>query len=138
MFKSTETLYADLAKTLGVAELPADASGSLELTIGDDSTVILFAEDEYSLMLVAPVMPLPANLDYGLVLWLMRRNFYDSPLAPFRVSCDAAGTLVLWGRVPIEGMSGAALGSLIEALAAQSNLVREELGFGGDAAAEAS
>jgi len=35
-------------------------------------------------------------------------------------------------------MSGAALGSLIEALAGQSNLVREELGFGGDAAAEAS
>jgi len=100
MFKSTETLYADLAQTLGVAELPADASGSLELTIGEDSTVILFAEDEYSLMLVAPVMPLPANLDYGLVLWLMRRNFYDSPLAPFRVSCDAAGTLVLWAACP--------------------------------------
>jgi hypothetical protein len=135
MFKSTRALYADLAKALGVGALPADASGSIELTIGEDATVILFAEDAFTLMLVAPVMPLPAGLDYGVVLWLMRRNFYDSPLAPFRVSCDAAGTIVLWGRVPIEGMSGSALATLIDALGAESNLVREELGFGGAAAA---
>lgn len=135
MFKSTQALYAELAKALGVSELPADASGSIELTIGDDTTVIMFAEDAFSLMLVSPVMPLPAGLDYGLVLWLMRRNFYDSPLAPFRVSCDAAGTIVIWGRVPIQGMSGTALATLIDALGTESNLVREELGFGGGEAA---
>lgn len=135
MFPSTATLYAELAQSLGVAELPADDAGSLELTVGDDTTIMLFAEDEFSLMLVAPVMPLPAGLDYGLVLWLLRRNFHDSTLAPFRVSCDAAGTLVIWGRVPVSGMSGAVLGSLIESLAAESEQVREELGFGGDNAA---
>lgn len=134
MFKSTQALYAELAKALGVAELPADASGSIELTIGGDATVILFAEDAFTLMLVSPVMPLPSGLDYGLVLWLMRRNHYDSPLAPFRVSCDPAGTLMLWGRVPIQGMSGSSLATLIDALGTESNLVREELGFGGNAA----
>ena len=36
----------------------------------------------------------------------MRRNFHDSPLAPFRVGCDKAGTLVVWGRMPIDGLSG--------------------------------
>ena len=133
MFKSTASLYADLAKHLGVSELPADEAGSVELTIGADTTVMLFAEDEHSLMLAAPVMPLPSGLDYGLTLWLLRRNFHDSPLAPFRVACDAAGIIVLWGRVPIDGMSGGALASLIEALAAESELVREELGFAGPA-----
>ena len=129
MFKSTANLYADLARHLGVDALPADDAGSLELNIGDDASVMLFAEDEFSLMLAAPVMPLPANLDYGLVLWLLRRNFHDSTLAPFRLSCDTAGLIVLWGRVPVQGMSGATLAKLIEALAAEGALVREELGY---------
>jgi len=128
MFKSTAALYADLARHLGVEALPADEAGSVELNIGEDSTVMLFAEDEFSLMLAAPVMPLPAGLDYGLVLWLLRRNFHDSTLAPFRLSCDAAGIIVLWGRVPVQGMSGPTLAKLIEALAGESQLVREELG----------
>ena len=130
MFKSTATLYADLARHLGVEALPADESGSVELSLGTDTTVMLFAEDEFSLMLAAPVMPLPAGLDYGLMLWLLRRNFHDSTLAPFRVGCDAAGLIVLWGRVPVQGMTGATLARLIEALASESELVREELGYG--------
>ncbi len=128
MHKSTATLYADLARHLGVDELPADEAGSVELDIGEDTTVMLFAEDEFSLMLAAPVMPLPSGLDYGLTLWLLRRNFHDSALAPFRLSCDAAGIIVLWGRVPVQGMSGPTLAKLIEALAGESALVREELG----------
>lgn len=128
MFKSTQALYDDLAKTLGVAELPADESGSVELTIGEDTPVILFAEDAYTLMLVAPVVPLPAEPDYGVMLWLMRRNFHDSPLAPFRVACDAAGTVVIWGRVPIDSMDGAGLAALLDALGEESRKVRDELG----------
>ncbi len=128
MFKSTATLYADLARHLGIDGLPADDAGSVELNTADDTTVMLFAEDEFSLMLAAPVMPLPSGLDYGLVLWLLRRNFHDSALAPFRLSCDAAGIIVLWGRVPVQGMSGPTLAKLIEALAGESALVREELG----------
>ena len=127
MFKRTQAIYAALAKTLGVATLPADDNGSVQLTVGDNSTVTLFAEDEFTLMLVSPVMPLPKKVDYGGTLWLLRRNFYDSPIAPFRVSCDTAGSIIVWGRVPIDGMTGEALAGLIDSLAAEANLIREEL-----------
>lgn len=128
MFKRTQDLYAALAKTLGVATLPADENGGIQLTVGINSSVILFAEDEFTLMLVSPVMPLPKNPDYPTVLWLMRRNFYDSPIAPFRVSCDTAGSIIVWGRVPIEGMTGEALARLIDALGAEADFIRKELG----------
>ena len=127
MFKRTESLYAALAKTLGVGALPADDNGGVRLSIGENSTVTLFAEDEFTLMLVSPVMPLPKNLDYGAILWLLRRNFYDSPITPFRVSCDTVGTITVWGRVPVEGMTGESLAGLIDALAAEANNIREEL-----------
>ena len=57
----------------------------------------------------------------------MRRNFHDSPLAPFRVGCDAAGSLVIWGRMPIDGMSGEQLAGLLDAVAAEAALIREEI-----------
>ena len=127
MFKRTQSLYAALAKTLGVGALPADDNGGVQLSIGNNSTVTLFAEDEFTLMLVSPVMPLPKNLDYGTALWLLRRNFYDSPIAPFRVSCDTAGSIVVWGRVPVEGMTGEALAGLLDALAAEADFIRAEV-----------
>jgi hypothetical protein len=127
MFKQTQSLYAALAKTLGVGALPADDNGGVQLSIGNNSTVTMFAEDERTLMLVSPVMPLPKKLDYGTTLWLLRRNFYDSPIAPFRVSCDTAGSIVVWGRVPIEGMTGEALAGLLDALAAEADFIRAEV-----------
>ena len=127
MFKRTQALYAALAKTLGTTTLPADDSGAVQLTLGDNSTVSLFAEDEFTLMLVSPVMPLPKKVDYGSTLWLLRRNFYDSPIAPFRVACHTAGSIIVWGRVPIEGMTGEALAGLINSLATEADLIREEL-----------
>jgi hypothetical protein len=127
MFKRTQALYAALAKTLGVPTLPADENGGIQLTVGENSTVTLFAEDEFTLMLVSPVVPLPNKIEYGTALWLLRRNFYDSPLAPFRVSCDTAGTLVVWGRVPTEGMTGESLASLVDAVAAEADLIRTEV-----------
>jgi hypothetical protein len=126
--KRTQSLYAALAKALGLATLPADANGGLQLTVGDNSTVRLFAEDEFTLMMVAPVMSLPKNVNYGTTLWLLRRNFYDSPIAPFRVSCDTAGSIIVWGRVPVEGMTGESLARLIDALATESASIRKELG----------
>lgn len=127
MFKNTQALFADLAKTLGVAELPADDSGGIELSIGEDATVVLFAEDESTVMLVSPVMALPREPNYGQVAWLLRRNFYVSPLAPFRVACDPAGNLVIWGRVPIDGMTGSELAALVDAVASEADLMRSEL-----------
>ena len=128
MFDSTESLYAELAEVLGIASLPADDQGSVELAFGEDTTVLLFAEDAASLMLVVPVMPLPASLDYGRLLWLLQRNFHDSAIAPFRVCCDAAATIVLWGRVPTQSLDGAGLAGLAEALADEARVLREELG----------
>jgi hypothetical protein len=127
MFKQTQSLYAALAKTLGVGALPADDNGGVQLSIGNNSTVTMFAEDERTLMLVSPVMPLPKKLDYGTTLWLFRRNFYDSPIAPFRVSCDTAGSIVVWGRVPVEGMTGESLAGLLDALAAEADFIRAEV-----------
>jgi hypothetical protein len=127
MFKRTQSLYAALAKTLGVDALPADENGGIQISIGDNSTVTLFAEDEFTLMLVSPVMALPKDMDYGTTLWLLRRNFYDSPIAPFRVSCDTAGSIVVWGRVPVESMTGEALAKLLQALGAEADFIRAEV-----------
>ncbi|MBN9509814.1 MAG: type III secretion system chaperone [Alphaproteobacteria bacterium] len=127
MFERTRALYDDLARTLGVAALPADPSGSVQLSVGENSTVALFAEDEFTLLLASPVTALPRQVEYGRILWLLRRNFYDSPIAPFRVACDTAGSVVVWGRVPVEGMTGEQLAKLLDALAEEADLIREEI-----------
>ena len=126
MSPTAKALYAQLAKSLGVAELPADANGIVHLTVGEDGSVVLVPEDAYTLMLMAPVGDLPDGADRGTLLWLMRRNFHDSPLAPFRIGCDKAGTLVVWGRLPMEGLSGEQLAGLIDAVTAEASLIREE------------
>jgi hypothetical protein len=124
----SETLLNDLAKALGVAKLPLDENGGVQLSIGDSATAILFAESAGTLFIVSPVTELPKQVDYGSALWLLRRNFYDSPIAPFQVSCDTAGNIVLWGRLPTEGLNGARLASLLQALGEEAALIREEIG----------
>jgi hypothetical protein len=126
MSPAARTLYDQLAKALGVAEVPADANGIVHLAVGDDGRVVIVAEDAHTLMLIAPVGALPDGTDRGTLLWLMRRNFHDSPLAPFRVGCDKNGTLVVWGRMPIDGLSGEQLAGLIDAVTAEAALIREE------------
>src|SRR5436190_21130615 len=126
MSPSTQTLYNQLAKALGVAAIPADAQGIVQLTVGDDSTLVLVPEDAQPLMVMSPVAALPPTMDRGTLLWLMRRNFHDSPLSPFRIGCDTAGSLVVWGRLPIDGMSGEQLAGLLDAVAAEAALIREE------------
>lgn len=127
MLQRAEALFADLARSLGVPTPVPDANGGVELTVGGDNRVVLFAEDAFTLLLVVPVMTLPTAIDYGRALWLLRRNFYDSPIAPFRVSCDEAGSLVVWGRVPMEGLQGEQLAGFIDALASEATLIREEV-----------
>jgi hypothetical protein len=127
MFTWTEPLFADLAKTLGLDSLPADENGGIQLSVGENTTVVLFAEDENTLLVVSPVTALPQQLDYGRALWLLRRNFYDSPIAPFRVACDQAGSVVIWGRVPVEGLDAKQLLPFFDALAAEADLIREEV-----------
>ena len=127
MVESTKTLYAQLAKALGVDSIPTDARGIVQLSVGDDGTVVLVPENAYTLMLMAPAAALPAEIDRGTLLWLMRRNFHDSPISPFRIGCDKAGSLVVWGRVPTDGMTGEQLAGLLDAVAAEAALIREEI-----------
>jgi hypothetical protein len=127
MSPSAQALYAQLAKALGVEALPADAQGIVQLNVDDDGRVVLVPEDAFTLMLMSPVAALPSSMDRGTLRWLMRRNFHDSPLAPFRIGCDAAGNLVVWGRVPRDGMSGEQLAGLLDAVAAEAALIHEEI-----------
>lgn len=127
MFERTRALYADLAKALGVEALPPDGNGGIQLAVGEDDTVILFAQDDVDVLAVVPVMALPPQLDHGTMCWLLRRNFYDSDLDPFRLAADASGNVILWGRVPIEGTTGERLAGLLDALAEESGRIRGEL-----------
>ena len=127
MFASVQAVYDDLAKTLGVDKLPVDDQGGFALDVGKDSVVNVFAEDESTLLLATPVVALPSALDYGRALWLLRRNFYDSPITPFRVACDTDGNVLVWGRVPVDGITGENLAALLESLGAEADLIREEL-----------
>lgn len=127
MNPNTKALYAELAAILGLDELTPNADGGVQLNVGDESVVLLFAEDAETLMVVSPVVDLPIGIDHGQALWLLRRNFYDSPLDPFRVSCDVDGQVVIWGRVPVEAMSGESLAELIDALGQEGEMIREQL-----------
>jgi hypothetical protein len=123
----SRALYAELAAALGVTELPADNDGGVQLTIGADTTVALFAEQDRTLLIVVPLAPLPRQTGYALAFWLLRQNLYISDLAPFTLACDAAGTLVLWGRVPLAELTGTSLATLIDAVANEARRIRAEV-----------
>lgn len=127
MNESLRVLFAGIARAIGLPELPADEAGAVQIIVGDDISIILFPESDASLTIVCPVAGLPAQLDYATGLWLLRRNHYDSPTAPFRVCCDEDGLLLLWGRVPTEGASGADIAGMIDALAVEVAGIRAEV-----------
>ena len=128
MLERTRALYDELAATLGLPALTPDDNGGIQLTIGADATVILFGENDVTLLVVAPIAPLPEQPDYATTLWLLRKNMYDSGIAPFALACDVGGNLVLWGRVPLDGLTGARLAGLLDALAAETGGIRREIG----------
>jgi hypothetical protein len=128
MFPTIEALLASLAEVTGAGTPPAGADGGVQFTVGNDTNIVLFGEDPDTLLLAAPVAELPKTADYGVALWLSRQNFYDSPIAPFRLGCDQAGTLVLWGRMPVEGMTGEQLAKVLDSMATEADRIREEVG----------
>jgi hypothetical protein len=127
MLELVRALFAELAMVLGVADLPVDNNGAVQLTVGDDTAVALFAQLDRTLLIVLPLGPLPPMTDYTLAFWLLRRNLYASDLAPFTLACDEAGTLVLWGRVPLSDLTGESLAHLIDALAAEARRIQENI-----------
>ena len=86
-------------------------------------------EDAYTLMLLSPVAALPKSIDRGTLL------LADAPQLPrqrrWRRSGSAAttpGSLVVWGRLPIEGMTGEQLAGLDGCAGRRgSALIREEV-----------
>lgn len=123
----TLALFDDLAKTLALPAFKPDVAGGIQLTVGKNSRVFIFGQSDGFLLLAAPAVALPKTPDYATVQWLLHRNFYDSDLAPFRIATDAAGTVLLWGRVPVEGLTGASLAGLIDALAGEARRVHDEV-----------
>ncbi|MCA8977500.1 MAG: CesT family type III secretion system chaperone [Planctomycetes bacterium] len=123
----TRALYADLAKELGVPALQPDANGGIQLTIGEDITVVLYGENDERLLVVVPVAELPRSPDHGVVAWVLRRNLYDSDLAPFCIAADDDANLILWGRVPIANLTGARLAGMLDAVAAEAIRIRDEV-----------
>lgn len=123
----TRALYAGLATALGIPPLQPDANGGIQLTIGEDTQVILYAERDITLLLVVPIAPLPREADYATTTWLLAQNMYTSSLAPFRLACDERGTVLLWGRIPLDGLTGETLATLIDAVAAEATRIGAEL-----------
>jgi hypothetical protein len=118
MLERARALFADLAAALGIDALPADNNGGVQLTIGEDTHVALFA---------VPLGPLPPAAGYTLAFWLLRQNLYTSDLAPFTLACDEAGTLLLWGRVPLPELTGATLATLVDAVAAEARRIQGDI-----------
>lgn len=133
MFATIEALFKDVAATIGAASLPVDENGAATLAVGDTASVVLIGETEDTLLVMAPVGTLPPDIDYASMLWLLRRGFHDSPIAPFRVSCDEAATVVVWGRIPVDGMTAADLMKLLSALGDEVETIRTETGIAEEA-----
>jgi len=123
----TRALYDELAKELRVSSLPIDQNGGVQLTVGESTTVVMYGENDLSLLIVAPIAALPRKPEYGLMSWLFRKNLYDSNLAPFCLATDANSNLVLWGRVPVASLTGVSLAGLIDSLASESETIRDEI-----------
>lgn len=131
MAANTTEFLQELAAFLNVESLPRTPEGAVELSVGEDLPVFLFPEDAQTLMVVCPMLPLPSALDAASTLWLLRQNYYDSPLAPFRIGADPAGHLVSWGRLPVQGLSPAELAGVLDALGKRTALARSELAVEG-------
>ena len=127
MADNSTAFLQELAAFLKVDALPRTPEGAVELAVGGDHPMFLFPEDAHTLMVVCPMLPLPNALDAASTLWLLRQNYYDSPLAPFRIGADPGGNLVSWGRLPVHDLTPAELAGVLEALAKRAELVRSEL-----------
>jgi len=123
----TRALMADLATALGLPTLPQDDTGGFRLTVGEATEVLLYGGNDESLLIIAPIAQLPTEPSYGLVVYLLRSNLFDSDVAPFQIAVDDGGSLIFWGRIPIAEMTGAALASLIDHLAGRVSLIAGEV-----------
>ena len=122
----TNALVADLAAALKLPPIPPDDSGGFLLTVGEATDLFIYGGDDETILVVVPIAELPHDLDYGLGLYLLRTNMFNSDLTPFQVAADEQGGLILWGRLQIATLDGASLAGLIGALADRAVGIRAE------------
>ena len=113
----TRSLMADFATAMQIPGVPQDDSGAFALVVGEDTDVLMYGEDDESLLVVAPIGPLPPEPGAGLTIYLLRQNMFNSDITPFQVSLDDSGGVILWGRLQIEDFTGETLAGLVGALA---------------------
>ena len=123
----TRSLIADLASALKIGALPPDASGGYQLTIGGTTTLLIYGGYDETILLVAPLGKLPPKPEYGLVLYLLRANMFNSDLTPFQIAVDEAGGLIAWGRLRIADFLGPRLAALVGVLAERIEAIRAEI-----------
>ena len=123
----TRALMAELATVIGLPELPQDPTGGYHLTIGETDIFVYGGDDEF-ILVVVPIAPLPLNPDYALMSFLFHSNMFNSPVAPFVVATDEAGTLIQWGRLRIADFDGTTLARVIDNLADRAVEIRGEIG----------
>jgi len=123
----TRALIAGLASAIGLPSLSSGDDGGYQLTVGEDTDVLIYGGDNETILVVAPIADLPLQPDYGLTVYLLGNNMFDSPLLPFHVAIDDGGGLILWSRLPIERLNGESLASVMNGLAQQVKMMREEL-----------
>jgi hypothetical protein len=127
----TRALIADLAKTIGLPEIPQDENGGWHLTVGDDGDVFIYGGDDEQILMVVPIGPLPTRPQFALVNFLLRSNMFDSELAPFQIATDEEATIVQWGRLKISDMNGTNLAKVIDNLSDRATSLRKEIGSEG-------
>lgn len=130
----TRALIADLATAIGLPSLPPDDSGGFHLTIGKATDIFIYGGDDVTILIVAPVAPLPLEPEYGLVVYLLRNNLFDSDVAPFQIAVDDGGALIFWGRMTIADFNGASLAALIDRVATRVEEIRDEVAGDSDLA----
>jgi len=123
----TRVLIAELASAIGLPPLPPRDDGGYQFTVDEDTDVLIYGGDNETILLVAPIMALPLQPDYGLMLHLLGNNMFDSPVLPFHVAADDGGGLILWSRLPIERLDRVSLASVVNGLAQQVREMRTEL-----------
>ena len=118
------TLIADLAQAIGAPEIPLDKNEGWHLNLGDDDAY-LYCRDGMHLLIIIPVVALPADVGWVQANALLRENMFDSAFMPFRLATDPSGMLVQWGLLRLEEMTGKSLAELLDDLARRAEMLRD-------------
>ena len=123
----TRALMTELGSVIGLPDLPQDASGGYRLVVAGSTEVLIYGGDDVTILVVAPIAPLPVAPGYALVNYLFRINMFNADTMPFVTAVDEAGTLVFWGRIAIDDFDGTSLARLVDNVADKATELRKEV-----------